>query len=203
MKLRASDYEIRDVSPADARAFIVAHHYSGGCSNTRVYAHGLFRRGEPEILGVAIWLPPTKVAAQSVNAAQWRRVLSLTRLAVHSDVPSNAASYLMSRSIRLIQQDGRFVSLVTYADEFMGHTGAIYRASNWDYVGFMKGSDRWEDSDGRQVAKKSTVSRTNAEMEALGLRRVGKFRKHKFVMHLRQPRRALNDNALLLCALVA
>jgi len=144
MKLRAADYEIRDVEPSEARSFVVRHHYSKGCSHTRVYSHGLYRRGETELLGVAIWLPPTKVAAKSVNNDKWQQVLSLTRLAIHPDVPPNAATFLMARSIRLIRRDGRFVSLVTYADEFMGHTGAIYRAANWDYVGFMKGSARSE-----------------------------------------------------------
>lgn len=208
-KLRAKDYEVREVAPDEARAFAVAHHYSKGCSNTRVYSHGLYRRGELDLLGVAIWLPPTKVAAQSVNRDQWQKVLSLTRLAVRPDVPSNAATFLMARSIRLIRQDGRFVSLVTYADDFMGHTGAIYRASNWTYVGFMKGSPRWEDPSGKQVARKATVSRTDAEMVALGYRNVGVFGKHKFVMHLRHQRAGLyppifhNDNAYLLWALVA
>lgn len=188
-KLRAEDYEVRDVAAREAREFVAAHHYSKGCSNTRVYSHGLYRAGETDLLGVAIWLPPTKVAAQSVNRDDWQRVLSLTRLAVHPAVPSNAATFLMGASIRLIRQDGRFVSLVTYADTFMSHTGAIYRASNWTYVGEMKGSPRWEDADGRQVARKSTISRTDAQMRALGYRNVGSFTKHKFVLHLKTQRK--------------
>jgi len=203
MKLRAAEYEVRPVPARAAREFVVAHHYSKGCSNTCVYSHGLFRRGDDRLLGVAIWLPPTKVAAQSVNRDRWQKVLALTRLAIHPDVPSNAATFLMARSIRLIRQDGRFVSLVTYADDFMGHTGAIYRASNWTYVGHMKGSPRWEDADGKQVAKKSTVSRTDAQMRALGLRNVGVYGKHKFIMHLKQQRKPLvfdNDNWLLFFA---
>ena len=183
-KLRAKDYDVRDVAAREAREFVAAHHYSKGCSNTRVYSHGLYRCGEADLLGVAIWLPPTKVAAQSVNREAWQKVLSLTRLAVRPDVPSNAASFLMARSIKFIRQDGRFVSLVTYADDFMGHTGAIYRATNWTYVGQMKGSPRWEDADGRQVARKSTVSRNDAQMRELGYRNVGTFGKRKFTMHL-------------------
>jgi hypothetical protein len=84
----------------------------------------------------------------------------------------------------LIRADGRFTSLVTYADEYMGHTGAIYRASNWDYVGRTGPYPRWETADGRQVATKATVNRTKAKMEALGHRRVGSYYKHKFVKHL-------------------
>lgn len=214
-KLRAEDYEVREIPKPGAqwqtaRAFVAEHHYSRGCSNTCVYAHGLYRRGQDELLGVAMWLPPTRVAAESVNKDQWQKVLSLTRLAIHPDVPSNAATFLMSRGIRMIRQDGRFVSLVTYADEFMKHTGAIYRGANWIYVGKMKGQPRWEDASGRQVAKQATKTRTTAQMLELGYRMVGSFEKHKFVMHLkiqrkgeRQPIRFNNDNWLLWFALAA
>ncbi|WP_242136958.1 hypothetical protein [Sphingomonas sp. TREG-RG-20F-R18-01] len=207
MQLRASEFEVREIPKpgaqwAAARLFVAEHHYSGGCSNTCVYAHGLYRCGSGELLGVAMWLPPTKVAAQSVNKDDWRKVLSLTRLAIRADVPSNAATFLMARAIRLIRQDGRFVSLVTYADEFMRHTGAIYRAANWTYIGEMAAQPRWEDGEGRQVAKQATRTRTNSEMIALGHRMVGSFKKHKFVMHLkiqrqgdRRPIRLSNDNA--------
>lgn len=189
-RLCAQDYDVRPVPLREARAFIVQHHYSKGCSHTAVYVHGLFRKADNALVGVAQWLPPTRVAAESVNRENWTRVLALSRLAVHPDVPQNGASYLMSRSIRLIQLDQKWVSLVTYADDFMGHTGQIYRATNWEYVGHMKGSPRWEDANGRQVAKKATVTRTNAEMQALGYKMVGNFGKHKFVKHLhirRQP----------------
>lgn len=194
--LRASDYEVRPISVSEGRAFIITHHYSKGCSNTAVHMHGLFRKGCTDLLGVAQWLPPTRVAAESVNKLAWRRVLSLTRLAVHPNVPQNGATFLMARSMRLIEQEQKWVSLVTYADEFMGHTGSIYRAANWEYVGFMKPQPRWEDSTGKQVAKKATRTRTKAEMEALGYRMVGSFRKHKFVKHFHQRRKPLSQGLI-------
>tara|TARA_R110000868_G_scaffold19297_2_gene83108 strand:- start:14667 stop:15191 length:525 start_codon:yes stop_codon:yes gene_type:complete len=169
------------------------HHYARGGSNTCVYMHGLYRRSDDTLCGVAWWLPPTRVACESVNKADWKRVLSLTRLVVLPDVPTpNAASYLIGRSIRLIRADGRFVSLVTYADEYMGHTGGIYRATNWQYVGRTGPYARWETSEGTQVAAKATVNRTKAEMLARGHRRVGAYHKHKFVMHL-HPSQAKNS----------
>lgn len=186
--LHACDYEVRPVPLREGRAFIIEHHYSKGCSNTAVYVHGLFRKGDATLLGVAQWLPPTRVAAESVNREQWKRVLSLTRLAVHPDVPTNGASFLMGQSIKMIKAEGKWMSLVTYADEFMGHNGQIYRATNWQYIGFMKGSPRWEDENGRQIARKSTISRNNAQMRALGYKMVGTFGKHKFVMHLQGKR---------------
>jgi hypothetical protein len=186
-RLRKRDWLVRDVPTAEARAFIAEYHYSKGSSLTRVYSHGLFRKDSAALMGVAIWLPPTRVAAESVNRGAWQKVLSLTRLACRPDAPRNAATFLLGASIRLIRADRRFVSLVTYADTRYGHTGAIYRASNWDYVGCMKGSCAWRDpATGRQVARKATRSRTDAEMLALGYERLPPSDKHKFVLHLRE-----------------
>lgn len=182
---RASDYEVKPIHHWQAKRFIERYHYSGGCSNTAVYCHGLYHRDGINLLGVAMWLPPTRVAAESVNKGEWKRVLSLTRLAVHPLVPKNAASFLMSASMRLIRRDGRFCSLVTYADEARGHKGQIYRAANWQYVGRTGPYPRWVDASGRQVAQKATVNRVKAKMEELGHRKVGSFHKHKFVVHLK------------------
>lgn len=186
MPLRKHEWMVKSISHAEAANFIKEHHYSRGCSHTSVYRHGLFSVDNPKLIrGCVMWLPPTKPAAMSVNKEDWRKVLSLTRMAVHPDVPKNACSFLLSRSIKDIRKDGRFVSLVTYADDRQGHNGHVYRASNWTFVGTMKGSPSWVDPNtGRQVATQATKTRTKAEMLSLGYVTVGTFSKHKFIMHL-------------------
>lgn len=194
--LRAKDWEVKPIPVREGREFVAAHHYSKGSSLTAVYMHGLFRKGSDELMGVAQWLPPTRVAAESVDRDNWKRVLSLSRLVVHPDVPKNGATFLMARSMRRIEADQKWVALVTYADDFKGHTGAIYRAANWEYVGHTKGSPRWEDPDGKQVAKKSMRTRTDAEMRALGYRMVGVYGKHKYIRRFRMRRKPLLEGVL-------
>jgi len=185
--LSKHDWEVREIPFADGRQFIEQHHYAKGGSNTRVYMHGLFSKYSTTLMGVAWWLPPTRVACESVNRAEWQRVLSLTRLAVHPAVPKNGCSFLLARSIKIIKAEGRFCSLVTYADESQGHTGTIYKASNWDYIGRTGPYPRWEDAEGKQVAQKATKNRVKEEMLRLGHRKVGSFFKHKYVLHLEGP----------------
>lgn len=112
-------------------------------------------------------------------------VLALSRLAVAPSVPKNGASFLIGRSIRLIRRDPRWHTLLTYADTAQGHTGAIYRATNWTYLGITAPGRRWVSHDGRKVAGKSTRNRTKAEMLALGHRQLPPSVKHKFVLRLR------------------
>ncbi len=70
---------------------------------------------------------------------------------------------------------------MTWADEGEGHTGAIYRASNWEYLGMTRPAFRYRNLDGKLVSRKrGPVALSHAEMLASGCVAEGPFRKHKF-----------------------
>lgn len=183
-RLRKEDWFVAPCPLKSAQEMVVGFHYAKGGSNTACYTHGLYLKSSGELHGIAWWLPPTRVAAESVNRRYWKQVLSLTRMVLLPGVPKNACSFLLAKSVKLIKQDKRFVSLVTYADESQGHTGRVYAASNWAYVGRTGPYPRWLTADGMQVAPKATTSRTKAEMRALGHVLEGRYFKHKYVLHL-------------------
>ena len=182
-RLRRSEWEVRPISIEAARPFIEIEHYAAGASNTATILHGLFRRGDifdNQCKGIAWWIPPTKSAALATYPANWRGVLALSRLAIEPGVPKNACTFLQARSIKMIDRV-QWPCLVTYADEWRGHTGTIYRASGWEYMGLTKPERTYVTSDGRMVARKAgPKTRTHAEMLALGATCVGSFAKHKF-----------------------
>lgn len=181
---RKHDYRVRPCPLAAAQEMVRREHYARGSSNTAVYSHGLYF-GE-NLVGCALWLPPTRVAAESVNRENWQRVLSLSRLVVLPEVPTNGESFLIGRSIRLIRSEQKWLSLVTYADESQGHTGAIYKATNWEFIGRTGPYPRWVDASGRQVACKATKNRTKQQMLDLGHLQDGRYHKLKFVIHLKE-----------------
>jgi hypothetical protein len=162
------------------------HHYSQGGSNTATFRHGLFPKDNPLLCkGAAWWIPPTKGAAQATWAGDWRKVLALSRLVVAPDVPSGGATFLLGRSVRLIKRAGGWECLVTYADEWQGHTGAIYRATNWLPQGRTEPQPVWVDGRGRmQARKRGPVTLTHDEMAARGYRLLGYFAKQKFIYPL-------------------
>jgi hypothetical protein len=182
-RLRAKDWEVRTVNIQRASELVEDFHYSAGASNTATYRHGLFPVGsafERECVGVAWWIPPTRSAAQATYPKNWKGVLALSRLSIHPEAPRNAASFLLGRSMKALDRT-LWPCLVTYADTWRGHTGAIYRATNWKYVGLTK-PERTYVKDGRLVARKAgPKTRTHAEMLALGAECIGSFPKHKFV----------------------
>lgn len=183
-RLRKEDWEVRPVSIDVARRLVESHHYAKGASNTRTYLHGLFRRGsfwDEECKGVAWWIPPTRSAAEATYPDNWQGVLSLSRLAIAPDVPKNGCSFLITRSARLIPVKD-WPCLVTYADDWRGHTGAIYRACNWQYIGKTAAEETFTIAGVMTSRKAGGKTRTRAEMANLGARTEGKHSKHKFVL---------------------
>lgn len=165
---RARDYVFGPAPLADARALVIAHHYTKSASNTG-RAFGAWREGV--LVGAVIFLPPPRGSAVKHAISTPARVVSLSRCVVAPDEPTNAASMLIGRSLRWIRASRRYDVVVTYADESEGHTGTIYRATNAEYLGRSAPAPFWVDSGGRRVSRISTRPRTSAEMSALGLER--------------------------------
>jgi hypothetical protein len=143
-------------------------------------------KSDGKIVGAALWMPPTREAAMNTYPeGDWRKVLSLSRLVCHPDVPKNGASFLMAGSIRIISKQGNWRCLVTYADTSQGHTGAIYRATNWEYVGATVTRDIWRDSQGLMRSKKhGHESYSRDHMIGQGWEQQEACPKHKFRMLL-------------------
>lgn len=79
-------------------------------------------------LGVVTFSIPHRSMLERFGQSTWE----LSRLWVHDDVPTNAETFLIGRSIRYIRkQHGDIRVLISFADPEAGHSGVIYRASNW------------------------------------------------------------------------
>lgn len=183
-RLRRDEWEVRTVSIEVARRIVERYHYSRGASNTRTFLHGLFRRGsffDEECQGIAWWLPPTRSCAEATYPENWRGVLSLSRLVICPGVPKNACTFLLSRSVKLIPQSS-WPCLVTYADDWRGHSGGIYRACNWTYLGKTKPQSTFTLNGVLTSRKAGPKTRTLKQMISLGAVFEGNHAKHKFVL---------------------
>lgn len=179
-RLKKSEWEVLPVDISTARELVETYHYARGASNTATAIHGLFRKGEwfpAKCYGVAWWIPPTRKAA----AAWWPNpdeVLTLSRLVIVPESPKNAATFLLMHSVKML--DIRWKCLLTYADTWQGHTGGIYRAAGWEYLGLTKSKPVFLINGRMRATKAGPRTKTYSEMEAIGAIRVGDFAKHRF-----------------------
>lgn len=184
LQLRKKDWEVAGVEIDTARRLVTDNHYAKGASNTAVYLHGLYPTGwmwYAHCVGVAWWIPPTRSAAEAWAGDKWEGVLALSRLVIEPEVPPNACSFLISKSVRKIDRT-KWHTLISYADSWRGHTGAIYRACGWEYAGETKPEAVYTIK-GRMTARKAGArTRTHAEMLALGAIFEGRHSKSRFVL---------------------
>lgn len=181
LQFEKADWWVESIPLTTAQELVEKYHYARGGSNTRVFTHGLFYKPTHTLAGVAWWLPPTKSAAMANFDGDWQQVLALSRLVIVPGVPTNAASFLISKSVLLVKQDERWKCLITYADEWRGHTGKIYLAAGWDCTGKTKPFPTYVDNAGVLKARKAgPKTRTHQQMLDAGCKRLGNFAKHRF-----------------------
>lgn len=186
--LRHSEWEAVEVPHAQAAAVVCRSHYAKTAAKQSASAHGLLRVGTNRLSGAALWMPPTPPAARSVAGDDdWHGVLCLSRFALDPEVPKNGASYFLAASMRLLDRT-RWPVLLTYADTRLGHTGAIYLATNWQFVGAVPGHPVWLGPDGELRGKKrGPRNLTTEEMLAEGFTMVpDRYPKLKFVHRTRR-----------------
>jgi hypothetical protein len=105
---------------------MIKEHYLGRWPTNVLLTLGLKKRGK--ILGVATFSLPHNSMQQRFGNQTWE----LTRLWIDDCVPQNAETFLIGRGIRYIRKEHSDIkTLISFADPEMGHSGIIYRASNW------------------------------------------------------------------------
>tara|TARA_R110001592_G_C12907493_1_gene727279 strand:- start:113 stop:781 length:669 start_codon:yes stop_codon:yes gene_type:complete len=182
MKLIRKEWEVKPVDKNQAKDFVIENHYAQGCGNVIHASFGLFYKGDHKTLhGVSMWNPPAFGAAKQVQKDNPQSVLSLTRFCLVEERPENAGSFLISKSIKML--DKKWMHLLTYADTALNHDGGLYRASNWNYDGLTGLNGIWRDPNTNQMISRKSGKKTRSmtTMRKLGYIYEGEYRKHKFL----------------------
>ena len=135
------------------RKFLKRWHYSDYVNIQAKHTFCLFREGNfgiPEMVGVCVYTRPAgPTAGQSYYPEAPDKVLELRRLCLIDETPKNAESFFVSRSIKWLKQNTDWEFILSYADTEQGHTGVIYRASNFEYLG-VTGAGKTLEVDGKK-----------------------------------------------------
>jgi len=133
-------YYVQRTTRKQITAFIEQWHYSGsinGCIADYCYS---VHCPSGDMVGAMFF-------GRMAMAGQWKRfgesaevVIELRRLCCIDDTPRNLESFFISRCLRMLRRDWCRGVVVSYADKEYGHTGVIYRASNFQMVGEVAGA---------------------------------------------------------------
>lgn len=142
------DWEVSRIEKAPARAFVVAHHYSGSFPAAR-RCFGLFDK-QGVLSVVAVFSEPAQARSLNVIPGDRETKAELGRLVLLDSVPANGESMFLAQCFRSLRRDEGWEGCVSFSDPvprttadgrvvFRGHIGSIYQASNAIYVGRSAG----------------------------------------------------------------
>jgi hypothetical protein len=79
-------------------------------------------------IGCIVYSAPPREAEKRYGGKVWE----LSRLFLLDEIPKNAETWVIGKSIRWIKKYNKEVKfLLSYADPSVGHNGTIYKAANW------------------------------------------------------------------------
>ena len=133
--MTVKNFQVKLVERRDIKEFIETWHYSKSINGLLVtYCFGLFR--EDEMIGAMIYgKPAMNNQAKKYCPDEPDKLLELRRLCCIDDTPRNTESYFIGRTLRWLKQNTDIKIILSYSDLTHGHTGIIYRASNFTLVG--------------------------------------------------------------------
>ena len=139
-----NDYEVQQIPYEATKPFILELHYSKRMPSIS-YAYGLFRNNM--LVGmVSYGSPASPSLCKGICGEEHRHnVIELNRLVLKDNLP-NEASFLVSRSLKLLPKPKVVVS---YADTAQDHAGIIYQACNFLFTGTTKARTDIAGKDGR------------------------------------------------------
>ena len=138
--MKVTDFTVELVQRNAVVGFIEKHHYSHNINGVQSYYHfGLFRDGKfglPEMIGAMLYaMPSMPSTAKKYNPINPTKCFELRRLVCIDDTPTNTESYFIGQTFKWLKQNTDIEVIVSFADAEYGHTGVIYRATNFEYLG--------------------------------------------------------------------
>lgn len=132
--MSVTEYRVEPCQRSEIRDFIEKWHYSQSINGIMSdYCFRLMRGGE--IIGGMIYGKMAMANAWKKYADKDGDVIELRRLCCIDETPKNTESYFIGRTLRWLKQNTNIKTVVSYADPEYGHSGIIYKASNFKLIG--------------------------------------------------------------------
>ncbi len=138
--MSVKEFTVEEVNRKSIVKFIEKHHYSHNVNGVQsLYHYGLYKEGNfglPKMIGAMMYAYPSMPAtAAKYNPINPTKCLELRRLVCIDDTPKNTESYFIGQTFKMLKRDTDMEVVVSFADQHHGHTGVIYKATNFEYLG--------------------------------------------------------------------
>ena len=143
--MSVTEFTVEEIPRKFVDPFIKKYHYSKSTNGIQqkecfgLYTQGNF--GLPKMIGAMMYaIPSMPATAAKYNPINPNKCLELRRLVCIDDTPKNTESYFIGQTFRWLKQYTDMEVVVSFADQHYGHSGTIYKASNFDFLGETAGA---------------------------------------------------------------
>jgi hypothetical protein len=134
MKISVKNFNVMICDRQEIKNFIETWHYSKNING--LHSSYCFKLLDKEkIIGAMIY---GKIGMANV----WKKyvekeedLIELRRLCCIDETPKNTESYFIGFTLRWLKKNTKIKKIISYADTNYSHTGTIYKASNFKYLG--------------------------------------------------------------------
>lgn len=124
-----SVYYNENIIDSETSDFIKQWHYSKSSrSQQQKHVFKLVDKSD-RLVGVAIYGNPMSRHYDSSET------IELRRLCLIDNTPKNTESFFIAKTLKWLEKNTKYVNVVSFADPNHGHSGTIYKASNFMYDG--------------------------------------------------------------------
>ena len=138
--MSVTDFTVEYTNRKAVKGFIEKHHYSQSINGIQSYHNfGLYTDGHfglPKMIGAMLYgIPSMPATAKKYNPINPSRCMELRRLCCIDDTPTNTESYFIAKTLNWLKHNTDTEVVVSFADQHHNHSGTIYKASNFEYLG--------------------------------------------------------------------
>jgi hypothetical protein len=202
--------KVYPITISTARPFIEQWHYSGRCPTGKNLFFGMYVTGlsgtQANLFGETLYavtdygIGVNPYQAQSLSKIANRTIdtehlLELKRLCrIEPRLEQYPLTQFLARCHKMLKPLG-YTDIVSFSDPTFGHSGGIYKAANFQYLGKTNAENHAEDSEGVsrhrrlyfRFARRNGISNEEAR-KRLGLRLVKTQPKDRWLLQLQRSR---------------
>ena len=191
-----NDINISEIDFTIAKAYIEKYHYTHKMPQAVKVSYGCFYKDE--ISGVIVYsICSNRFAFTScIENFDQRNGLELSRMWTEDKCPQNFESCCISKSISLLKiKFPQIKAVISYADPHFGHSGIIYKASNWLCLGKTTPEKRYLTVDNKIITRRG-LGRRMGEIEKTSRERLLREGAKEFLSEPKYKYLYLLDNKL-------
>lgn len=150
--------------------FILKWHYSETYrSMKQVHIFNLIHKSG-KLHGICVYGQPI---SRHENEA---KTIELRKLCLIDETPKNTESFFIAKTIKWLKKNTDYFKVISYSDPNIGHEGTIYKASNFNYLGFTEFIDKVLLLNGKSFHKRQVYQKKDGKYMKSSLVLQGKIK---------------------------